>query len=393
MATSERVKSLAVHFEKIAYGGAGLLAAMVFLIPFLSTRDLVEGYVAADKARDNFIEKTKDPQPPPPPPPLKPLLEKQWSVAEVSGPWVTPWTTEVKPQAINLKIVEKAPPLVHEAGKVSKITPIRDPKKYKVLLKVEGARGQLKEGTWQSAKLQRKVVEPAPGTGSDFTDLKDFGADQEIKYDDVDVKPGSTYTYRLITEVTPKEGVEVKDPQDVTRTSNELPLLKVIPWEYRIRVISATGFNADSGAAASLNGEVYYWDYGTSKVVPVAKPVWKEKDVFGPKVNGAERYQIWQIEEGKVTIIDRVTNKKEVLTAKENKREVDLPPAMTIETAAAAATAASEEATSKAAKKDTKAAAKAKAAEDEEADDTAKKPTKKPATKDSTKKKPAPKVK
>ena len=388
MATSERVKSLAVHFEKIAYGGAGALIVIVLVLPFLCTRDFEKSYVAADNARENFLEKAKGKIDIPSPPPLKQLLEKQWSVAEVPQPWVAAWTTEVKPQVIRIKAAVAAEVLQHEAGKVARITPVRDPKKFKVFLKVEGARGVMKNGTWKSAKLQRKVVEPPPGTGSDFTDLKDFGADQEIKYDDLDVKPGSTYIYRLITEVAEKEGVKVNDPQDLSKASNDLPLLKVIPWDYRVRIVSATGFDPNSGANASLNGEVYYWDYGTSKVVQVANKVWKEKDLFGPKVNGAERYQIWQIEEGKVTVLDRATNKKEVLSNKENKREVDMPPAMTIETAAAAASAASEEAATKATKKDAKPAAKAKAAEDEEADDTPKKPApKKPAPKDTTKKK------
>src|SRR5262245_57819817 len=136
---SERAKNLAVHFEKIAYGGAGLLAVIVFLIPFLSTRDLLVGYDQADKAQENFKDKTNSGDTLPTPPIIKKALEEQWAVAEVAAPWVSPWSTEVKPAVTKLKIVDKAMALVHEAGKVGKITPVRDPKKLRVLLKVEGS--------------------------------------------------------------------------------------------------------------------------------------------------------------------------------------------------------------------------------------------------------------
>ncbi len=389
MATSDRMKSLAVHFEKVVYAGAGVLALVVFLIPFLSTRDLADSYYKVDEAKSKFIGDQGKDFVPPPAPNVKAALEKQWSVDPAPFPWVTPWTPEVKPQLIRLKPDLKPEPLKHEPGKVAKLTAVRDAKKLLVFLRIEGARGATHNAKVKSAKLQRKVIAPAPDAGSDFADLKDFGAGQAVKHDDLDVKPGFSYVYRLVTEVEPSSP-DVEMPKDdnepLKKTSNELPLQKVIPWDYRIRIISATGYDAKTGAAPSLSGEVWYWDHVSGKTVKLPKTDWKEKDTFGPKVSGQDRYLIQQIEDGKAKVQDRATKdlRSEILSAKENKRDVDLPPEVTAESVAAAAAAPPEEAASKAASKKAEAKSKAKAPEDDvEGEGTEKKPAKKPAGKDS----------
>jgi hypothetical protein len=169
------------------------------------------------------------------------------------------------------------------------------------------------------------------------------------------------------------------------KSSKELAS-KPVPFEYRVKIITAIAFDPQSGAKGSLAGPVSYWDYAAGKVVEPAKGTWAEGDAFGPKVSGHERYKIAEIGNGKVSVLDNLRTQREALSQKDNTRPVDLPPEVTEESAAAAAQpAASTEPA------DAGAGKKKKAEADDEDEKPVKKPAKKPAksTKDAGKKKKA----
>jgi hypothetical protein len=352
MAASTNLKNLSIHLEKIAYGTAAVLFIVILLLPSLfstsiKTQDLNDGRGKVEARIESDIPEVQQI------PDVKGQVEKQWATADVPAGWIPAWTEEARPAVVRLSkgAVEKI--VSHEAGKVAKITARRDAAKNVVILQVEATRGTLKEGKFTATKLLRKVIPPAADAKSadgkaaaaeepKFVLVKEFPADQPIKYEDASVVPGSTYAYQIVTAVAPV-GTAKLESADKEKSSKELAITKPIPWEYAVKIISTSPFDAATNTPASLSGEVSYWDYAASKVAKSPKGTWKENDTFGPKKDGQDRYVIKQIDMSKVQVLDRwKLLKSEMLFPKDNKRAVDLPPEITYEAAEAAEAAASK---------------------------------------------------
>ncbi len=310
--------SLLMQIDKIAYAVGGLLAVVILLIPFF-LRELPSSEI------ESAIKKIEDRKDVPPPPFDVPDSEKivrdQWAVATVVGAsWVSPWTTDARPAVV--KLVDKKPDLVvaHTPGKVSKLAYRRDSAKRQVFIEVHGERGEI-----SVAKLKKTTLLRKAGDGA-VAELADLGvAPGALTYADYKVEPGKVYTYLLRTEAL-EGGPGFKD-EDQKKESEPLAMTAPIPFDYAVQIISAIPFDAQSGAAARLDGEITFWDYAQGKIVKAPKSTWAEQDTFGEKVGGLDCYRVRTIGGNKVDIQDQSTPARQTdsLDARSGRRPVDLP--------------------------------------------------------------------
>ena len=396
MALNNSLKNLAIHLDKIAYGTAAVLGIFILLCPNIFTGNL--NYSDIEEYR-SLITKRKDvPVIIPPVQSILDTLQKQWIVLPpIQGTWIPGWSHEIHPGVVQIvdTVVEQKP--THEAGKVVKISYNRDKDRLKVFIHVTAEKpAAANKAELKSVKLLRKVISTPPAANADFAEVKVFApADEVFQFDDFDVKPGNLYAYRLDSEaaIDPKAKINDEDKAgfETNKSSNELVTKSPIPWDYAIKILSALPYDEKTGTAATLTGEITWWDYLQGKVVKSQKMNWKEGDVFGHKgKNNRERHAIQRIESGQITVVDRSTPTldKETLKTSDNKRPVELPGEVVYEEPAPAtsadATGAGADAEPVVEEKAAKKAA-AKPAEEEEEPPAAKK---KAAPKDTSKKDP-----
>ncbi len=346
MAVDPRIKNLATHLEKIAYGTAGVVALVIFLIPFMATSDLRGKHSELEEGKRLVKKRIDEEKPTPPPiPEVEAILTKEWEVSHSSpGPWAPSWTMEVRPAVLQIGPGERDIYVKHDPGKILKITPSRDAKELQVYLRLECQCGEIENAALKSAKILRREVSNPEGEGAPFAEVKAFGAGEEIKLDDSDVEAGKSYEYKLVTDVEPLGDAKLKE-EDRVKESIVLPLGNPVPYEYLIRIISATDFDPATGESSNLTGEISYWDYEQGKLETPKQTNWSENNTFGPKLKSGEpRYRIRRIQAGKVTVQDRkpLDLPTETLTVLDNKRPVELPPEVTFDAFLEAQKAASK---------------------------------------------------
>lgn len=310
--------NLLMQIDKIAYGVGGLLAIVILMIPFF-LRELPSSEI------DSAIKKIEDRKDAPIPPfdvaDSEKAVRDQWAVSTVVGAsWVSPWTTDVRPAVV--KLVDKKPDMVaaHTPGKVAKLVYRRDAAKRQVFIEVHAERGEI-----SVAKLKKTTLLRKAGDGA-LAELADLGvAPGALTHADYKVEPGKVYTYVLRTEVI--DGGPGFQAEDQKKESEPLGMTAPIPFDCAVQIISAIPFDAQSGAAASLNGDITFWDYAQGKIVKAPKSTWAEQDTFGEKVGGLDRYKVRTIGLNKVDIQDQSSTdrKTDTLDARSGRRPVDLP--------------------------------------------------------------------
>src|SRR6185295_18720621 len=145
MATETGNKTnLALQIDKISYGAAAVVALAVLFFAMYSAKDLPSLSADLEQKKVDLATKIAGQSGPDPGgiPNFKVDLDKQWAVATVDGPWISPWSVEVRPALVRLTDTTGPVQATHEAGRIARITYLRDAKKHQVYLKVEAEAGQ-----------------------------------------------------------------------------------------------------------------------------------------------------------------------------------------------------------------------------------------------------------
>jgi hypothetical protein len=336
---SGKKQNLAVHLDKIAYGAAGLVALVIFLIPLLSTRGISRAITDLEGERQRVDGLQGTTPPPVEVPKIKDALEKQWAApAPLAAEWISPWSIEARPGIVKL-IQTRGPDVAqHEPGKILKISCLRSKERRQPYLRVEAERGPSKLVKFAKTKLLRQELPKAgaPAADAKFVEVADLT--KSLACDDYGVEPGKLYQYKLVTEAAADgdpQKVKLKD-EDRVKESPVLAMKAAVPFDYAVQIVIASGFDAQNNKPAYLNGTFSYWDYPAAKVEKKTKTAWIETNTFGPKLGEEERYRISRIEDNKVSIKDTwgPLKKPETLTAATGKRLVEAPPEVVFEVAA-----------------------------------------------------------
>ena len=306
------------HIDRIAYGVATVLGLIVLAVPFLFSGSVDSTdldrliYTLEEKA-----EEQKAKMQPSTPENLGALVRGHWSTGKPSRDEV-PWVTERPP--LFLKLVKKGQgePANHLPARLSEILCERDAKKQQVFLRVKGFLNPEN----QYVKIRKIMIRRSVDSGS-FKLVGTVDIFEEFAYEDYDVEPGKTYSYKVITQAK----ADPDAPEDVNfsalterQESEPLGPTEKVPPDYSL-VIAA--FDAKVVEKPRVMAKLWYWDYKKGKLFSKPSPTfYAEKQKFG----SGKRWQFFQIHpsKGKVLIADKKKLGKDTVTEKAKRVPVDV---------------------------------------------------------------------
>jgi len=275
------------QMDKIAYGVAVLLGLILLVLPFLLS-DPVQSHdleILVADLRENAegqARKREDPNPQN----LGDVVNKHWDAGTASA-LDPPWVPERAPLFVKLTKNEPGKPAVHLPAAIAEIRCERDAEKQQVFLQVKGA---LSPDNWY-AKVEKIEVERA-ADGGEFQTVGTATGEPDFAYDDFEVEPGKTYTYKIVTHAVPDPAappdVRVQDLRS-PQVSDPLGPTPPVPPDYSFAPVN---FDAKNPERPQVMAKLRYWDYEKGKEMRSPAGYYVEKQKFG---NG-DRWDIFQID-------------------------------------------------------------------------------------------------
>ena len=313
--------------DVISYVVAGILSLVLLAIPSLvsstasETEDLVKEQLKklkrkVDDADNTLIEET---------PQWSSELRAMWAVN--SSVEKASWITENRPASLRLWNDVPAPVAVHEPGGVVSIELVRDGATKSSSLRVTGKLSSKN----QHVEIEKIMLERKAGE-EEFKAIEGFEEVSDFVYEDADIQPGKSYSYRFSTMAVPgqvQEGLPapILAATAASRSSNELATEFAVPMDLALKVSRYV----DEQIEPKLLGQIIYWDYAKGAKVTMKsrtpEEAWGKGDTFGEAHKGKPRFGIRRIVPEKdskyhgVTIDDHLTGKRLVF----KKEKKDLP--------------------------------------------------------------------
>lgn len=305
-----------LNLDKVAYGVGGALALIVvFVALFLAPAPDEAGLTEAADAFNSAYNRVKNElrNSPLEVVSLDEVLQKQWDPG-TACPVNPKWITERAPA-----LLRKVPAAVtskpqHEKGTITEINIGRDSKRKRPYLVIRGAPGEGRYVVLKSVTLLKK------GGDGDFQPVKEFSATSEFEFQDYDIVPGMTYTYKLVTEAerdpaAPSDLVEALPPEEARKESDEVGPTPPVPFDYKLTLVSVEKLT-DPTQKPGFFARMSYWDYEKNELVQVNRgslQKFTEGQRVGENVDGSGRYEFLTVDDLNQTVIvvDRLRNTRE----------------------------------------------------------------------------------
>ena len=327
---------MALHIDKIAYGAGGVFGLVVLVLAFMSGGELaglrkdIEGVKAGvEDARSARLPEREIPN-------IERVLRTQWPDTVKVRTATPEWGVERIPGFVLFEEGPGTSYAQHPAPVITELKCIRSTKKFRVGVALTAELPERSNADLVGLKLLRKDDE------GDFEELERFASKVdleqiaemgEIKFIDGRVRPGKTYTYKLVSMAELASGAKshIQMPEDEkVKESNECTLPGPIPFDVFVRIVTARPFDPATGKEAHFIGTIYLasTEPGADfvEIKPASGQSFERGYSFGPKiVRGKPLFEVSKIDTNLVTIRNRGTKKSKTFKPSQEPPPLTLP--------------------------------------------------------------------